>query len=237
MNGKGYGALLALGLLVCAPAAGAQEGDETALPPRVEFAEYYVLPGIDTIPHRAIRLSPAEVRQFFLVTDIFEGGHARGVRNSACLSYITSVDCSEPLNPRTTPFSFLARGKYGGTIAESAADSVREIVRRGWTLVTKSDANAVGGILDQFGADLPFVLIDSAGNDATDNFFESDGLRYDRKRDTFVRLDDAVSDQREAMARNIRPGGRGPAGDLCLRRMSLSRGCRNGIVVLRVVAA
>ena len=85
---------------------------------------------------------------------------------------------------------------------------VREAMRRGSRIVTesKTNTNAVGdndilhgGIEGVYGASLPFVLIDSAGNKGVDNFFNP--FTYDRPGNRFTRNGQTVTGSTAAALR------------------------------------
>ena len=90
------------------------------------------------------------------------------------------MSCSDPNDLRTVPFTFLAKYpllRYERDVTEWI---VREAMRRGSRIVTesKTNTNLESGIEGVYGASLPFVLIDSAGNKGVDNFFNP--FTYDR---------------------------------------------------------
>ena len=157
------------------------------------------LHGVDVIPPEAIQLTREQMRNLFVVSDSYaEGidvdrakGHNESIRWSACSASV--MPCSDPHDLRTTPFTFLAKYpllKYERDVTEWI---VQEAVKRGSKIVTESKTNTDvvssdilhGGIEGVYGASLPFVLIDSAGNKGVDNFFNP--FTYDRPGNRFTR--------------------------------------------------
>ena len=163
----------------------------------------YLLTGIDTIPKDAIVLSRDQTRAIFAVTDVFSDsheldvilGHNWGVRRAACFAFITG--CIDSDDIATTPFTFLAPNPLVSGGAAGATDwLMRELRRMGEVkIVTQSKSvSPFSSVIATHGASLPWVMIEGAGNEGFDNFFQSAVLsanaRYDRSSNVFRRISD-----------------------------------------------
>ena len=163
------------------------------------------LHGVDMIPLEAIQLTREQMRKLFVVSDSYavsvgvDDGidrlmdHNEEMREVACWASI--MPCSDPHDLRTTPFTFLAKYPLLRSERDVTEWIVQEAVKRGSKIVTESKTNTDvvgtdndilhGGIEGVYGASLPFVLIDSAGNKGVDNFFNP--FTYDRPGNRFTR--------------------------------------------------
>ena len=164
-------------------------------------SNYKKLYGIDAIQPGEIQLTREQMRNLFVVSDSYTEGsgvgvdrskwHNEAMRDTACLTSV--MPCDDHNNLRTTPFTFLAKYpllRYEKDVTEWI---VREAMRMGSKIVTESKTNTDvvssdilhGGIEGVYGSSLPFVLIDSAGNNGVDNFFNP--FTYDRLGNRFTR--------------------------------------------------
>ena len=150
------------------------------------------LHGVDMIQPEAIQLTREQMRKLFVVSDSYAESidvdrarsHNEEMREVACWASI--MPCSDPHDLRTTPFTFLAKYPQLRSERDVTEWIVQEAVKRGSKIVTESKTNTDvvssdilhGGIEGVYGASLPFVLIDSAGNKGVDNFFNP--FTYDR---------------------------------------------------------
>ena len=172
--------------------------------------------GVDMIQPDAIQLTREQMRALFVVSDSYTEGsgmgvdesklHNKGMRWAACSASVMS--CSDPNDLSTVPFTFLAKYPLLRSERDVTEWIVREAMRRGSRIVTESKTNTDvvssdilhGGIEGVYGASLPFVLIDSAGNKGVDNFFNP--FTYDRSGNRFTRNGRTVTGSTAATLRN-----------------------------------
>ena len=174
----------------------------------------YLLTGIDTIPKDAIVLSRSQTRDILAVSDVVDAGFGIGfvlghnwtVRNAACLAFITG--CIDSDDFATTPFTFLGPNPPlgGGGSVQKTEWLMRELRRMGGVkIVTQSrSVDSHGSVIATYGDSLPWVMIEAAGNERVDNFFQNKhrgNTLYDRSGNVFRRISD-----RSIVTRDEDPG-------------------------------
>ena len=185
-------AAMVLFVFVCLGEVFAQQSYE-AIPHRP-------LPGIDTIPEDAVVLSNKQMQNLFMVSDAYSQSvldrnkgltladlkrHNEIVRESACVTYV--INCGDWNNPLTTPFTFLAKYPLPPTPREIIQWLVREIKQKGGKIVTESKGPP-GQLVGMYGAELPFFVIGSAGNDSNeDGPLTYLGVQYDSSRNILMK--------------------------------------------------
>lgn len=146
--------------------------------------------GLERIPLSAIKLTNQEVAEQFTVVEGFDDSHAVAVRSIACHSYITG--CDDPHDLSTTPYSFFAIGRDNETKERKLRQFLNDPAFSAVKLVSYSTIPLSHGIVDGAGAGagydiatLPFVVIQGAGNEGTENFLppnnNSTGKKYFRE--------------------------------------------------------
>lgn len=145
------------------------------------------VPGLERIPLSAIKLTNQEVAKEFAIMESGEkvddkqtgnpDDHAKLVMRVACESFITG--CEDALDFETTPYSWRSWGHLGdGLDTDTSADLEKHIdilAEEGIKLISFSQIPGPVGI---GGADLPFVVVQSAGNDSTEEFFNEENVWY-----------------------------------------------------------
>ena len=146
--------------------------------------------GIDTIPPSAVVMSKEQMQETFVPVDLHDEliidihgiksvrDHSETIREVACWAHVTL--CKDYNNPLTVPFTFLGDNDpplpYKGIFDYSVlAWLMREIRRIGDVkIITRSVSCCMGDStspVEFYGASLPFLAIESTGNDAEDSFF------------------------------------------------------------------
>ena len=144
-------------------------------------------PGIDRIPLSAVRASNSQVADMYAILEATPDGHSHsnGVRWVACNSYISA--CTDPQGS-DVPFTVYNTEQEGYSFEDLLPDVAASI-----KLVSIS-VRPVNGIIGDNGAGLPFVVVQSAGNDAREEFFhpgddfEGDPALADQKRNILAAI-------------------------------------------------
>ena len=145
------------------------------------------LPGIDNIPLSRISRTNAHMRRLWAATDYFSPvngsrEHGRLVRQTSCWSYI--VECDDPEDRDSRPFTYFQNYSTAGDYEEiDYADAglapgsrtanawfKRNIDNAAIRLVSLSIHPDGRGLVGQYGDALDFLVVQSAGNEASSEF-------------------------------------------------------------------
>lgn len=147
------------------------------------------LPGIGNIPLAKISRTNAQMRGLWAATDHYSSvngsrEHGRLIRRTSCWSYI--VECDDPEETESRPFTYFQNYRRTGDYEEidyvdAGLASVppheranawfkREIDNAGIRLASLSVLPDGRGLVGQYGDELDFLVIHSAGNEKTDAF-------------------------------------------------------------------
>ncbi len=134
--------------------------------------------GLERIPLSAIKLTNQEVAKRVTIAESNEMSHShpQAVMDIFCHSYITG--CDDPEDLSTTPYSFFAIGRDNETKERRLRQFLNDPAFSQVKLVSYSAYPISHGIVDGAGegagydiATLPFVVLQSTGNDGTENFY------------------------------------------------------------------
>ena len=166
---------------------GSVSDEASRIPSPTQRRGRLTLPGIERIPLSRISRTNAQMRGLWAATDHFSSvngsrEHGRLVRRTACWSYI--VECDDPEDRGSRPFTYFQNYNRTGDYEEiDYADAglavgsrhanawfKREIDNAGIRLVSLSIRPEGQGLVGEYGDNLNFLVVHSAGNERTDAF-------------------------------------------------------------------
>lgn len=168
----------------------------------------FAAPGINRLPIHEIKATNAELAQMVALmeyadTDDSEGDHARVVSKIACNSFVKACDNLGNPTAGDAPFSLVTPtlDPFPEFVAQQT-DNLLEELQPTTKLVSLSVEPVYYTLVERWGDDLPFALVQASGNSGQDEFFHSlgtaeepdeeeerVGIVFDPEYNTYVHVD------------------------------------------------
>ena len=142
-----------------------------------------LVPGIERIPLDALKLSNAQLAARYAILEYRagnDGGPTRGgagtrhgdeVRTVACAAFARS--CADPFDDESTPFAFhLGKQEFMENTAAQTEELLDSLSAHAKLVSISIEPRKLGGVVETRGGALAFAVVQSAGNNGRDTFFD-----------------------------------------------------------------